>query len=304
MNSLIKSELVNPFEALNTKRALHEFFALPHFTFLRKCAAIKKELHGMGFTEATIQVKNLPLGSNRYWLCYPDLASAYAYKVTKDEQGQLVAISNPSEARFQDHVDEFIEMLVDTGETFLFYENYYPIADPTSIEFYVYEDEKNGFEPSTPYLRKVKKAKEAVDELENESKQIFLTVKKLEDWLGKFKNFYWSLQLDWNYKGLHQFQGLYQWLQMLADDLGQLSYAREALAVYQPKDNEWLAKFDSASNNHFGFDHKAYQFWLKVPFILKQKGREFYLIGKEFETIYQFSLVYELESKRFRDEEE
>jgi len=227
----------------------------------------------MGKPVESIQLRNIPIGSESYYLCYPELCIASAYQVEKNEQGQIIKARNLQTDKVNQEAEEFIDLLLE--EEAYSTEEPYPIADPTSIEFYVYEDERNSFQKTTAYNRKKKLCKAAIKELENNKRQIFLKLPALQEWLKKHRSFYWSLQLDWNIKAFHQFQGIYLWLYWISKALIELPTIKSALENYMPFKNDWIKEHQLFYYTNYSFSPNHYQIWMKEPFILKQNGREF-----------------------------
>jgi predicted site-specific integrase-resolvase len=67
----------------------------------------------MGYPNATSQIRNIPVGSERYYLCYPALSAAYGYQVKKNDAGEIVEIVNQSEDKTfeQELVDDVLSLI-------------------------------------------------------------------------------------------------------------------------------------------------------------------------------------------------
>jgi hypothetical protein len=137
--------------------------------------------------------------------------------------------------------------------------------------------------------------------LENDLNDIFLNPKEIQQWLKKHHTFYWSLQLDWNYKAFSRFQSLYFNLRYGADYLVQAATAKEAVEEYIPFDDDWLYKYDRFYYCKFSGFGSSYKVWSEDPFILEQTYQSIYLVGEEFKYLYQFSVMFEREIKIFRE---
>jgi hypothetical protein len=276
-------------------------FQIPRFLFLRKCVDIREQLRLMGYPNATAQIRNIPMGSENYYLCYPELSAAYGYQVKKNDVGEIVEIINQSEIRLKEEVQQFIDVIAEPDEDDYIYDKIYPTADPSPIEFYVYEDEKLDFQASEFYIIKVIATIQAINEIENDSVQIFVTVTQITEWLERHRELYWSMQLDFNVLAFKAFQTLYFWLQFIADDFKHMEKAQQAVDEYKPFDEDWLGKYDRLYFTALMGWESGYEVFHDDPFIIKQEFSNLHLIGEEFKGLCEFPKLFLLEYNRERN---
>jgi hypothetical protein len=266
------------------------YFNIPRFLFLRKCLAIREQLQLMGYSNSKLQIRNIPVGSENYYLCYPELCSAYGYHLKKSKAGEMVEVTNQSEIRLKEEVQQFIDVIAEPDEDDYIYDKIYPTADPSPIEFYVYEDEKLDFQASESYIIKVIAT--------NDSVQIFVTVTQITEWLERHRELYWSMQLDFNVLAFKAFQTLYFWLQFIADDFKHMEKAQQAVDEYKPFDEDWLGKYDRLYFTALMGWESGYEVFHDDPFIIKQEFSNLHLIGEEFRGLYLFPQLFIREEDR------
>jgi len=283
---------------------ISQLFNISYFAFLRKYAAVKKEFQLMNYGITRFEVRNIPIGSDRFYVCFPQCCLAHGYDAIRNKKGEVIELINRQEAKFQEEVDSYIDMTAEPEEEHVLVENTYPTADPYYRGIYIYEDEKLNFQPGNSFLAKKEKAAAAVNELRNNEGSIFLNVKQLRAWLRKHSSFYWGLQLQWNYKAFSEFYHWYFHLQFLAEEIDNTLTAKQAVEEYIPFDDDWLYKYDRFFYCKFNFQHREYSIWSENPFILEQTYQSIYLVGEEFKYLYKFSIMFERETKRYQKEEE
>jgi hypothetical protein len=276
------------------------YFNISLFHFLRKCAAIRAELRLMGYPKTQAQIRNIPVGSESYYLCYPELCCAYGYLVKKNEAGEIIEIINQSEFRLKEEVQEFIDEIAEPDEDDYIYDKIYPTADPGNIELYVYADEKLDFQASESDIIKVIATIQAINEIENDSAQIFVTVTQITEWLERHRELYWSMQMDFNVLAFRPFQMLYCWLQLVADDFENMEKAQQAVDEYKPLDEDWLYKYDRLYYTATSSVSSFFEVFHESPFILQQHCRQLYLVGEEFKGLYEFPKLFRSEEDRER----
>ena len=276
------------------------YFNIPRFLFLRKCAAIREQLQLMGYPNSKLQIRNIPVGSKNYYLCYPEQCYALGYQVKKNEAGDVMEVVNLSFLRVKEEVREYQELPEDNEWHFLLFKEAYPIAEPSSLEVHVFEDEKIKFKPTTLYRTNAESANAAVEELENNSKQIFITKSEISAWLKKHRNFYWTLQDYWNVLAFRPFQLLYATFQYLSNDFENMKKAQQAVDEYRPIDEDWLYKYDRLYYCATSSLRDSYQVFHEAPFILQQHGSQLYLVGEEFKGLYEFPKLFRSEEDRER----
>ena len=115
------------------------YFNIPHFLFLRKCVVIRNELSLMGYPNTRVQIRNIPVGSGKYWLCYPDLCSAYGYQVKKNEAGEIEEIVNRTILKMKQEIIDYKDLPKEQFFAYIEGESIYQIAAPSPIEFHVFE---------------------------------------------------------------------------------------------------------------------------------------------------------------------
>jgi hypothetical protein len=276
---------------------------LPYITFLRKCVKIKQALIVMGDSDFEVKIRNLPVGSDNYYICYLIEPHVQPVFVERDSSGNIIAVHDKLLYDwFQDGVDDYIAAQTDP-EAAMFGLDSYPIAEPMTLDIYAYSDEKIDFIPTKSYLTKVKKAQAALKELENEEGKIFLDHHLVQQWVAKHRAFYWSIQLDWNMKKLKVFQQRFDSMNWLNKDIGFYSRIKKALAAYKPLDEDWVWKASKLGGRLYGCDIWLFEIFDERPFMIKEIGREFYLYGEVYQSIFNFATIYTREKEYFsRDE--
>ena len=281
-----------------TFHTLHTHFNISHFLFLRKCIAIRTELRLMGYPNSKLQIRNIPVGSENHYACFTDCCSASGYKVQKNESGEVIDVIPFSKLKIEEEVEDYEEGSEDDPDDYLHERIVYPIADPRNVELYVYDDEKIDFIASTDYILKKIQAEQAINEIENDSAQIFVTVPEITAWVARHYELYWSMQLDYNMFAFRPFQILYFWLQFIADDFEHMEKAQQAVKEYKPFDEAWLEKYDRF---YFcalmGWEY-GYEIFHEDPFILKQEFSSIHLVGKEFGALNKFAKLFVTEYYR------
>ena len=248
----------------------------------------------MGYPKATVQIRNIPVGSEQYYLCYPELCSAFKYIVKKNEVGKILEVISLSILYAKEEVSNYKEMQQE-GDDPGFIAEIYPVVMPSLIELHIFDDEKITFLPTERYLANAARAKAAIGELENNSKQIFITKDQISAWLNKHHDFYWSLQEDWNVAAYQSFQNLYCSFQDLANNFQHMARAQQAMIEYQPFDAEWLEKYDRlyfCALMGWGDDYEVFH---EDPFILESNFGQLYLVGEEFKGLFHFSRLFNRE---------
>lgn len=272
-------------------------FQIPRYLFLRKCAAIKEQLRLMGYPNSKLQIRNIPIGSENYYACFTECCYAIGYKVQKNGRGEVIDVIAFTKLKIEQEVEDYKESQI-KKDNLAFEEHIYPIADPNNLEIYVYDDEKIDFIETTDYTLKKIQAAQAIEEIENESKQIFVTKSQISTWLKKHHDFYWSLQNDWNVLAFRPFQLIYFYFQFFADDFQHMVKARQAVEEYQPFDEDWLYKYDRL---YFcalmGWEY-GYEIFHDEPFILKKEFSNLHMLGEEFRYLYEFPRLFLQEQSR------
>lgn len=249
----------------------------------------------MSSQNTRLEIRNIPFGSNRFWLCYPDFCFAYAYNVVRDKSGKIIQIVSQSELNFKNEVKKYLEMPEDDPLYYLRDDEIYPNAEPSHSELYVFKDEKLNFKPNEEFKLKKQLTEKAISEIEVNSKMIFVNVNNIQSWLERHHDFYWSLQMDWNVLAFKAFQGLYTNLKFISNDFQHLPVVRQALLEYVPFDEDWLIRYDRIFYCKILFRFDSYEIWNEHPFIVKQISSELYLVGEEFKSLYDFSITYNRE---------
>lgn len=270
---------------------------IPHFLFLRKCVAIREQLRLMGYPNEKVVIRNIPVGSRNYYLCFPELCHAFQYQVEKNEAGEIIKVISLSTLRTGEEVANYKEMQQE-GDDPGFIAEIYPVVMPSSIELHVYEDEKITFLPTERYLANIVYGEAAISELENNSKQIFVTKDQISEWLKKHHDFYWSLQEDWNVAAYQSFQNLYCSFQDLAFDFQHMAMAQQTVDEYLPFDEDWLMKYDRlyfCALQGWGFDFEVFH---EDPYILEKDEGPLYLVGEEFKWLFLFAKLFNMEKNR------
>jgi hypothetical protein len=87
------------------------YFSLPYITFLRKCVKIKQELIPMGDSDFEVKIRNLPVGSDDYYICYLIEPHVQAMVVKRDDSGNIIAVHDKFlYDGFQEGVDDYIAL--------------------------------------------------------------------------------------------------------------------------------------------------------------------------------------------------
>jgi hypothetical protein len=280
------------------------YFSLQYFTFLRKCAFIRRELHLMGYTNTKVQIRNLPIGSDNYYICYSFSGYAQAVTVERDRIGNIIAVHDKLfYDRFQEDVDNYISAQTDPEDVMFGLDHTYPTALLNPLDIYAFSDEKIGFTLTKNYLSKVKKAQAALKELENEEGKIFLDHHLVQQWVDKHHDFYWSIQLDWNMKKLSDFQLRFFYMHWLVKDIAFFPRIHKALLEYKPLDEDWYWRAAELGGTYYGCDMWLFEVFDEKPFMLKQIDREFYLYGEVYQSIFTFTEMYKREKGYFNPDE-
>lgn len=240
------------------------------------------------------------MGSENYYLCYPHLCYACGYIVKRNEAGEIIEIVNQSALKIKKEVDEYEQTLEDDPDyiNLKFLNEFYPIAEPDSIELYVYDYEKITFRETAEYNLKKIQAEQAIAEITDSYKQIFVTKEEIEAWISRHHDFYWTLQYDWNTLAFRPFQSLYFWFQYIADDFKHIRKAQQAVNEYIPFDEAWLVKYDRLYFTALMGWESGYEVFHEAPFILKQEFGNIHLIGEEFRALFEFPRLFAKEYYR------
>ena len=276
------------------------YFSLPYFTFLRKCVNVRQELILMGYSVPIVQIRNLPVGSDNFYICYPFVTHAQAVTVERDSSGNITAVHDKLlYDQFQEEVDSYIEVQSNPDDYCFDLVDTYPTALLNPLDIYAFSDEKIGFTLTKNYLSKVKKAQAALKELENEEGKIFLDHHLVQQWVDKHHDFYWSIQLDWNMKKLSDFQLRFFYMHWLVKDIAFFPRIHKALLEYEPLDEDWVWKASELGGRLYGCDIWLFELFDEKPFMLKQIDRELYLYGEVYQSIFNFATTYTREKEYF-----
>lgn len=281
-----------------------KYFQIPHYLFLRKCVAIREQLQLMGYPNSKLQIRNIPVGSANYYACFTECCRASGYKVQKNEKGEVTAVIPFSKLKFEEEeIEENEEASEEVGSEDELVDYFhdlatYTIVEPSNVELYVYDDEKIDFIASTDYTLKKIQAAQAIDEIENESAQIFVNTTQITAWIKRHHDFYWSMEMDYNVLAFRPFQNLYYWFQFLADNFKKIEKAQQAVDEYKPFDEAWLYKYDRLYYCALMGWGDFYEVFHDDPFILKREFDNLYLVGEEFKGLYYFSKLFLQEEKR------
>ena len=267
-------------------------FKIPHFLFLRKCVAIREQLQLMGYPNSKLQIRNIPVGSKNYYACFSECCYAAGYKVINNGRGEVIDVIPFSKLRLEVEVEDYQEVSIDDPDYYLHDSSVYPTAEPRNVELYVYDDEKIDFITSTDYILKKIQAAQAINEIENESAQFFVTTTQITTWLERHYELYWSMQLDYNVLAFLTFQNLYSQFQYLADDFKHMEKAQQAVDEYKPFDEAWLEKYDRLYFCALMGWECGYEIFHDDPFILKQEFSSIHLVGKEFGALNKFAKLF------------
>lgn len=252
----------------------------------------------MGYPETTFRIRNIPVGSERYYLCYPERCYAQGYYVKKNEAGEIIEIVSLSFLRVEEEIREYRELSEDNEDHFIWIKQSYPTAEPSSLEIYVYDDEKINFIATDAYLAKVARAKAALAELENNNKDIFVTKEQIIAWLMKHHDLYWLLQHEWNVLAYQSFQKLYFMFQYFADDFQHMAKAQQAVNEYKPFDEDWLYKYDRLYFTALMGWENGYEVFHEDPFILKQETSNIHLVAEGFGALMNYAKLFTKEYHR------
>ncbi|KAA3651995.1 MAG: hypothetical protein DWP98_01905 [Bacteroidetes bacterium] len=252
----------------------------------------------MGMPVTKFQIRNLPVGSEKYYLCFSEVGKYHKYIVHKNERGEITEVVNQSTIDAENEVKEYRTMPVTHERYYLKNHSIYPTAEPSSTEIYVYDDEKITFRETAEYNLKKIQAEQAIAEITNSYKQIFVTKEEIEAWISRHHDFYWTLQYDWNTLAFRPFQSLYFWFQYIADDFKHIRKAQQAVNEYIPFDEAWLVKYDRLYFTALMGWESGYEVFHEAPFILKQEFGNIHLIGEEFRGLYEFSRLFAKEYYR------
>ena len=97
------------------------------------------------------------------------------------------------------------------------------------------------FRETAEYNLKKIQAEQAIAEITNSYKQIFVTKEEIEAWISRLPRFLLEFQYDWNTLAFKPFQSLYFLVSIYADDFKHIRKAQQAVNEYIPFDEAWIS---------------------------------------------------------------